>query len=117
VVVGGRRLSRRGRRNSDSRGSGNADANSDRARTEPCGSAGTSGSASTGSARTGASPRTGSSPGAAACRACAGASLSLSEHLQRNRKRYHQQECNTDRIFSEFPHNQIPPFIKDVNAT
>ncbi|MBU1744213.1 MAG: hypothetical protein KJ649_04885 [Proteobacteria bacterium] len=66
-------------------GSGHGDANRYRTRSHPGGST-----------RTGRSARA--------------RGAGLSKHLQRNRKRYNQQECNADRVFSEFPHDNLTSF-------
>jgi hypothetical protein len=88
MVRGGRR-SRRGLHDGSRSRSGNTDANRDRPCGNPCGSTRTGSSTSTSGA------------------------LSLSEHLQRNRKGYNQEECNANRVFSEFPHDNLPPLIKN----
>jgi len=100
-VMGRRRFRTRGRCNSGNRCSGHGDANRYRTRGD-----------SGGSARARGSARTGSS---AACgRTTARGALSLSKHLKRNRKRYNKQECNANRVFSEFPHDPLPPSLKDI---
>ena len=87
-MMGRRRFRTRGRCNSGNRCGGHGDANRDRTRADPGGSTRTRGSARARSARS-------RSP------------LSLSKHLQRNRKCYNQQERNANRVFSEFPHDKL----------
>lgn len=82
-MMGRRRFPTRGRCNSENRCGGDEGANRYRTRDDPGGSA-----------RTRVS--TACSGGCSCARLCTGGALRLSKHMQRNRKRYNQQECNAN---------------------